>query len=87
MNSTNNQDYNPAEDENQGVITKLVQGEESNEGVSQIEYMNPVTNQGPEPIKEEVNESDTGTNGSNDDLLTEKDVEDGDIEMDNETDQ
>ena len=84
MNTSNNTDYNPAEDENQGIITKLVQGEEANTGVSQIEYMNPVFNQGPEPVKEEVNESDTEANGVNDDLLSEEDVENGDVEVDNE---
>jgi hypothetical protein len=87
MNSTNNQDYNPAEDENQGVLTKLAQGEEANEGVSQIEYMNPVYNQGPEPIKEEVNDTDSDSNGVNDDLMAEEDVEAGDVEVDNETDE
>ena len=73
-------DYNPTEDENQGVITKLTQGEQANSGVSQLDYMNPVTNQGPEPEKEEVNDSDTDSANANDDLLTEEDVEDGDIE-------
>ncbi len=84
MNLNDNTDYNPAEDENQGIITKLVQGEEANNGVSQIEYMNPVFNQGPEPVKEEVNESDTDANGVNDDLIAEEDVENGDVEVDNE---
>lgn len=79
-----NDDYNPAEDENQGVITKLAQGQEANNGVSQVDYMNPVTNQGPEPVKEEVNPSDTEANGVNDDLLAEETVENGEIEMDNE---
>ncbi len=84
MNPNDNTDYKPAEDENQGIITKLVQGEEANNGVSQIEYMNPVFNQGPEPVKEEVNESDTDANGVNDDLMAEEDVENGDVEVDNE---
>lgn len=86
MNPDNNE-YEPAEDENQGVMTKLAQGQEANAGVSQIEYMNPVTNQGPEPIKEEVNESDVEANGVNDDLLAEEEVEDGDVEADNDTDE
>ncbi|GAB3223013.1 hypothetical protein [Spirosoma arcticum] len=89
MNTDENNDYNPAEDENQGVITKLAQGEEANNGVSQIEYMNPVFNQGPEPVKEEVNARDDGplggeTNGVNDDMLAEEDVENGDVEVNNE---
>lgn len=84
MNPNDNDDYNPAEDENQGVITKLTQGQEANNGVSQADYMNPVTNQGPEPVKEEVNASDAEANGVNDDLLAEEDVENGEVEMDNE---
>ncbi|RIV18512.1 hypothetical protein DYU11_28485 [Fibrisoma montanum] len=83
-----NQTYNPAEDENQGVLSKMAQGEQANEGVSQTEYMNPMTNQGPEPVKEEVNDQGdeqpgTEANGVNDDMLAEEDVENGDIEVDN----
>lgn len=84
MTLNENTDYNPADDENQGIMTKLMQGEEANKGVSQLDYMNPVTNQGPEPEKEEVNESDTEATGINDDLLTEEDVENGDVEVANE---
>lgn len=82
----NDNNYNPAEDENQGVMTKLAQGEQANDGVSQLDYMNPVTNQGPEPVKEEVeiNESDSDANGVNDDLLAEKDVEAGNVDVDYE---
>lgn len=78
----NNTDYNPAEDENQGVMTKLAQGEEANNGVSQVAYMSPVTNQGPEPEKEEVNDSDVDANGVNDDVLTEEEIEDGAVDVD-----
>lgn len=86
--SLDTNDYNPTEDENQGVITKLTQGQAANTGVAQAEYMNPVTNQGPEPVKEEANdESMSGSNGVNDDLLAEEDVEAGDVEADNETDE
>ena len=84
MNPNDNNDYNPAEDENQGVITKLAQGEEADNGVLQIEYMSPVFNQGPEPVKEEVNNSDTEANGVNDDLLAEENVADGNVAVDNE---
>lgn len=84
MNSNDNNDYNPAEDENQGVITKLAQGEDANNGVSQIEYMTPVFNQGPESVKEEVNDSDTESNGVNDDVLTEEEVEAGNVDVDGE---
>ena len=83
-----NQTYNPAEDENQGVLSKMAQGEQANDGVSQTEYMNPMTNQGPEPVKEEVSDRGDGSpdpeaNGVNDDMLAEEDVENGDIEVDN----
>jgi hypothetical protein len=81
MNTTNTS-YNPAEDENQGILTKLAQGEEANSGVAQADYMSPVTNQGPEPEKEEVNDSDVEANGVNDDLLTEEEIEDGAIDVD-----
>lgn len=84
MNSRNDTDYNPAEDENQGVLTTLIQGQKANDGISQLDYMNPVTNQGPEPEKEEVNESDTESNGINDDLLAEEDVENGDVAVDHD---
>lgn len=89
MNPNDNTDYNPAEDENQGVITKLVQGESQGGGVAQADYMNPVTNQGPEVEKDEVNDHDdryagagpldTNATGINDDLLAEEDVENGDV--------
>lgn len=86
--SPDTNDYNPTEDENQGVMTKLTQGQAANAGVSQAEYMNPVTNQGPEPVKEEANDgSMSDSNGVNDDLLAEEDVEAGDVEADNETDE
>lgn len=78
MNSENN--YSPAEDDNQGVVQLLAQGEEANAGVSQIEYLSPITNQGPEPEKAEVNDSDADANGVNDDLLMEEEVEDGDVD-------
>lgn len=78
--------YNPAEDENQGVMTKLARAEAANDGVPQVERMSPVTNQGPEPIKEEVsdNDSDTNANGVNNVMLAEEEVEKGDVEMDGE---
>ena len=86
MNPTNNE-YNPADDENQGVITKMVQGEEANTGVSQVDRMSPVTAQGPESQKAEVNDSDTEANGMNDDLLAEEAVEAGDINEETEADE
>lgn len=86
MNSSDNTGYDPAHDENQGVITKLVQGETANDGVPQMGGIDPVTAQGPEPIKEEVNNTDTEANGVNDDLLAEEDVAAGNVAVDNNTD-
>ena len=77
-----NNEYDPATDENQGVMTTMIQADEANEGVSQVARMSPVENQGPEPIKDEVNESDTDANGVNDAMLAEEDVEAGDATVD-----
>lgn len=80
MNPNETTKYDPVDDENQGIMTKMVQGENAGGGVAQTEYLNPVVNQGPEPEKEEVNESDTEANGINDDMLAEEEVEEGDID-------
>ena len=80
MNPNETTTYDPTNDENQGIMTKMVQGENASGGVAQLASLNPVVNQGPEPEKEEVNESDTEANGLNDDLLAEEDVEDGEID-------
>ncbi|GAB3020995.1 hypothetical protein [Spirosoma pulveris] len=80
MSGNENTDYMPANDENQGVMTKLMQGEAAGGGVAQADYMNPITNQGPEPEKAEVNDSDEESIGVNDDLLAEEDVENGTID-------
>lgn len=82
MNPSDSSAYNPAEDENQGVITKLVQGQQANDGVSQADYMNPVTASGPEPEKAEVNDDEA--EGINDDILAEEDRENGEVDMENE---
>ena len=86
MNPNDNNEYNPATDDNQGVVQLLAQGEQAGGGVAQAEYMNPITNQGPEAVKDEVNPSDTDANGVNDDLLAEEDVEAGDVDVDNDSD-
>ncbi|AKD56810.1 hypothetical protein [Spirosoma radiotolerans] len=80
MNPNETIKYDPADDENQGIMTKMIQGENAGGGVAQTEYLSPVVNQGPEPEKEEVNDSDTEANGVNDDMLAEEDVEEGDID-------
>ena len=72
MNSDNEKNYDSANDDNQGVAQLMAQAEEATPGVAQVERMNPVTAQGPEPIKEEVNED---VDGLNDDVLTEEAVE------------
>jgi len=82
-----NQNYDPATDENQGVMTTMIQADKANDGVSQVERMSPVENQGPEPIKEEVNDSDTDANGVNNAMLEEEDVEadNANVDVDYET--
>lgn len=80
MNSNNTTTYNPVDDENQGIMTTMVQGENAGGGIAQTAFLDPIVNQGPEPEKEEVNESDTESNGINDDMLAEEDVEDGEID-------
>lgn len=84
MNTNNNEKYDPGTDENQGVITKLVQGEEANTGIAQADYMNPLKAQGPEPEKAEVNETNTDAEGINDDVLAEEEVENGNIDVEYE---
>ena len=80
MNPTN-KNYDPATDENQGVMTTMIQADEANDGVSQVERMDPhPTAQGPEPIKEEVEEG--VSNGVNSDRLVEEDVEAGEATVD-----
>ena len=71
----NTEQYNPANDDNQGVVQVLAQAEETNSGVPQVERMSPITAQGPEPVKEEVNED--GADAVNNDILAEEDVEAG----------
>ncbi|GAB3950603.1 hypothetical protein GCM10028805_28990 [Spirosoma harenae] len=86
MNPNDNKTYNPAEDDNQGVVQLLAQGEESNAGIPQVAQLSPVTASGPEPEKAEVPDSGGG-NGTNDDLLAEEEVEDGDLELTNNEDE
>ncbi len=75
MNTANNKKYDPANDDNQGVVQLMAQAEEATPGVSQVERMSPVTAQGPEPIKEEVNEEEI--DGVNGDVFAEEAVEEG----------
>jgi len=77
MNPNDNNDYNPADDDNQGVAQLMAQGADANPGVSQVERMNPVRDSGPEPIKEEVNDDpdSDGDSSLNTDELTEEAVE------------
>ena len=82
MNSDDMADYTPADDENQGILQPLAQA--TNGGFSQTGGLAIPTAQGPEPIKEEVNETDSDTNGVNDDLLAEEDVEAGNVDVEYE---
>lgn len=85
MNSNDINDYNPAEDDNQGVAQLLSQAQESNDGVPQAGGINPISAQGPEPVKEEVNnDSDTDANSVSDNLLDLKDVENGGVQTDDD---
>lgn len=80
---TTNENYDPATDENQGVMTTMIQADEANDGVSQVERMSPVENQGPETVKDEVAEPDENvSSGVNDAMLAEEDVEAGDATVD-----
>ncbi|UFH53816.1 hypothetical protein [Spirosoma sp. KNUC1025] len=83
MTTNQTDNYDPAEDDNQGVVQLMAQGEKANSGVSQAKYMNPVTAQGPEPEKAEVNEFDS-EDATNDDELAEEDVENGQLDEESE---
>jgi len=86
MNPNNNNEYTPADDDNQGVAQLMAQGADANPGVSQVERMNPlvdstvvdstVVDSGPEPVKEEVNDDpdSDGDSSLNTDELTEEEV-------------
>lgn len=76
----NTDNYNPVDDENQGVAGSMMRAEKATYGVPQTDYMGPVTNQGPEPEKAEVNDSDSEANGINDDVLAEEEVEAGSVD-------
>ncbi len=80
MNDTINTSYTPADDDNQGVTQLMAQGAAANDGVSQVERMNPivdstVVDSGPEPVKEEVNDDPDSDASLNDDELAEEEVE------------
>ncbi len=85
MNANDNTSYTPADDDNQGVAQLMAQGAAADNGVSQVERMNPVvdstvvdstiTNSGPEPVKEEVNDDVDSDSSLNDDELAEEEVE------------
>ncbi len=75
MNPNNKNEYTPADDDNQGVVQLMAQGADADNGVSQVERMNPVTDSGPEPVKEEVNDDADGDSSLNDDELAEEEIE------------
>ncbi|GAB2514407.1 hypothetical protein [Spirosoma aerophilum] len=76
MNRNENSDYTPADDENQGVMTKLMQAEAANGGIAEAPYMDPIVNQGPEPEKEEVNDSDEDTSGIDENKWLNQEIDD-----------
>ena len=71
-------EYNPADDDNQGVLQRIAQDEEASDGVSQADYMNPAAAQTNGPAGQAA-EADSPDGAVNDELLTEEAVEDGDI--------
>ncbi|PRY24124.1 hypothetical protein CLV58_14023 [Spirosoma oryzae] len=90
MNATINTSYTPADDDNQGVTQLMAQGAAANDGVSQVERMNPVVastvvdstvvdstivDSGPEPVKEEINDDPDSDASPNDDELAEEEIE------------
>ncbi len=80
MNATTNTSYTPADDDNQGVTQLMAQGAAANDGVSQVERMNPIVDStvvasGPEPVKEEVNDDPDSDASLNDDELAEEEIE------------
>jgi hypothetical protein len=84
MNPTN-ENYNPADDGNQGVVQLMAQREEANAGVPQDQQLSPVHASGPEPEKAEVAVDDPeGDYSLNDDVLQEEDVENGDVDETND---
>ena len=87
MNPNDNSDYDPNHDENQSIFQLKSQPEGATTGVSQAAYMEPVTAQGPEPEKDEINDDvqpDVDTDWVNDDMLEEEAVEDGAIDEEEE---
>lgn len=80
MNTNNSNEYTPADDDNQGVVQLMAQGADADNGISQVERMNPlvdstVVDSGPEPVKEEVNDDADSDSNLNDDELAEEEVE------------
>ncbi len=81
MNTIKDKKYDPANDDNQGVAQLMAQAEDATPGISQVERMSPVTAQGPEPIKEEVQEEEMDE--INDDGIAEETVEKGEADEKN----
>lgn len=85
MNTNNSNEYTPADDDNQGVVQLMAQGADADNGISQVERMNPlvdstivdstIVDSGPEPVKEEVNDDADSDSNLNDDELAEEEVE------------
>lgn len=80
---TNQQEgYNPAEDDNQGVAQLMAQGEQANQnvGVEQAPQMGMAAHtEQNEANQAPTNESDTEANGVNEEMLAEEDVENRDL--------
>ncbi|WP_420149990.1 hypothetical protein [Spirosoma sp.] len=81
---SSNKAYNPANDDNQGVVQLMAQGQEASPGVSQNDFINPVKAQGPEPEKAETIDENADIEAINDDVLIEENVENGEANDSNE---
>ncbi|GAB3694225.1 hypothetical protein GCM10027592_14920 [Spirosoma flavus] len=81
MNTTDNQNYDPAEDDNQGVVQLLAQSETAEPGVAQANQMSPEAAMG--SANEKDGDSPEGER-INDDVLAEEATESGDQTLKNE---
>ncbi|MBD2700545.1 hypothetical protein IC229_07860 [Spirosoma sp. BT702] len=74
MNTTDNQTYDPAEDDNQGVVQLLAQGETAKPGAAQVKQMSPESAMGADDKKDSDSPE---VERNNDDVLAEDVPESG----------
>ncbi|GAB4022394.1 hypothetical protein [Spirosoma koreense] len=73
-----NKAYDPAEDENQGVVQRMAQVEKASAGTPQTGGLNP------EPLQDSQSGQPADEENVNDELLTEEEVAKGSIGMESE---